>query len=121
MTLIQIFESRKEALNVEQVAELLGVSEKKIYRLAAAGVLPSFRVGSAIRFDGQDMADWLRRKKPSDNPLSLRRPQADGATSSDRKVQEGVMPDHIWRNRIRSLESALVVGSSLDGNAIKNS
>jgi len=65
MTLIEILESRQEALNVAQVAELLGISEKKVYHLAATGELPSFRVGKAIRFDPQDLADWLRRKKPS--------------------------------------------------------
>jgi excisionase family DNA binding protein len=62
MTLIEILESRGEALNVHQVAELLGVSEKKVYRLAAAGVLPAFRVGKSIRFDAQDVADWLRQR-----------------------------------------------------------
>lgn len=120
MTLIEILESRKEALNVEQVAELLGVSEKKIYRLAAAGALPSFRVGSAIRFDGQDIADWLRKKKPSDEQPTSRKLQKDGGPRLHPKGHEGILPDRIWRNKVRSLELALVAGSSSGGEA-KNS
>lgn|GEM_PF-2558127 len=116
MTLIEILESRKEALNTQQVAELLGVSEKKIYRLAAAGLLPSFRVGSAIRFDGQDIADWLRNKKPSNGQPRPRKLQRDGGSRSDRRGQEAGLPDHIWRHRIKSLESALGIDSSPDGN-----
>jgi excisionase family DNA binding protein len=65
MTLIETLESREEALNVRQVAELLGVSDKHIYELAAQGKLPAFRVGKAVRFDPQDVADWLRKRKPS--------------------------------------------------------
>lgn len=120
MTLIEIFESRKEALNVEQVAELLGVSEKKIYRLSAAGVLPSFRVGSAVRFDGQDMADWLRRKKPSDEQDSLRRMQKADGFKAKRNGSETVPPVHVWRDKIGPLEMALAMGSSAandDGNS----
>lgn len=105
MTLIEILERRGEALNVHQVAELLGVSEKKVYRLAAAGVLPTFRVGKAIRFDGQDVADWLRKSKPSGEKPGLRilhRSEASG-----RKGQQAGSPEHIWRGKVRSLETAL--------------
>lgn len=101
---------------MEQVAELLGVSEKKIYRLAAAGVLPSFRVGSAIRFDGQDMADWLRRKKPSDERPGPNKRQKDGGLRSGRRGQEGILPNHVWRHKVKSLESALAIDSLPDGN-----
>lgn len=112
MTLIEILESRKEALNVEQVAKLLGVSEKKIYRLTAAGVLPSFRVGNAIRFDGQDMADWLRRKKPSDDQNSPRRAKKAGGFEVKRNRSEAVPPAYVWRDKIGSLEMALAMDSS---------
>lgn len=107
MTLIEILEKQGEALNVHQVAELLGVSEKKVYRLAAAGVLPAFRVGKAIRFDGQDVADWLRRKKPSGEQSDSRMPQKRGASASDRNGEQASPPAHIWRGKVRSLETAL--------------
>ena len=64
MTLIQILESRREALTVQEVADLLGVSDKHIYEMIADGRLPAFHVGKSIRLDPQDVADWLRAKRP---------------------------------------------------------
>lgn len=64
MTLIQVLESREKALTVRETAELLGVSDKHIYELAAGGTLPAFHVGRSVRLDPQDVADWLRDKKP---------------------------------------------------------
>lgn len=63
MTLVEKLESRQEALTVQEVAEILGVSDKHIYEMAADGTLPSFHVGRSIRLDPQDVADWLRKKK----------------------------------------------------------
>jgi excisionase family DNA binding protein len=107
MTLIEILESREEALNAHQVAELLGLSKKKVYQMAATGRLPSFRIGKAVRFDAQDLADWLRKKKPSNEQPGLRRPQKEGGSRPDRKGQESGPPDHIWRGKVRSLEAGL--------------
>jgi excisionase family DNA binding protein len=64
MTLIQLLESRKKALTVHEMAELLGVSEKHIYEMTADGTLPAFHVGRSVRLDPQDIADWLRKKRP---------------------------------------------------------
>src|SRR5205809_7682419 len=64
MTLIQVLESRREALTVQEVANLLGVSDKHIYEMIADGRLPAFHVGKSIRLDPQDVADWLRAKRP---------------------------------------------------------
>jgi len=51
--LIQELESRHGAMKVSELTELLGVDDKHIYRMAARGQLPSFRVGGAVRFDPQ--------------------------------------------------------------------
>ncbi len=64
MTLIQLLESRKKALTVHEVAELLGVSDKHIYEMTADGTLPAFYVGRSVRLDPQDIADWLRKRRP---------------------------------------------------------
>lgn len=64
MTLIQLLESRKKALTVHEVAELLGVSDKHIYEMTADGTVPAFYVGRSVRLDPQDIADWLRKKRP---------------------------------------------------------
>jgi len=60
--LIQELEARHGAMKVSELTELLGVDDKHIYRMAARGQLPSFRVGGAVRFDPQEVANWLRQK-----------------------------------------------------------
>ena len=60
--LIELFESKHSALKVADLTEPLGMDDKTIYRMAARGLIPSFRLGGAIRFDPKEIADWLRRK-----------------------------------------------------------
>ena len=62
MNLIEQLEARGGAMKVAELCELLGVDDKHIYRMAARGSLPSFRVGGAVRFDPQEVAKWLRSK-----------------------------------------------------------
>ena len=82
LNLIQELESRHGAMKVSDLTELLGVDDKHIYRMAARGQLPSFRVGGAVRFDPQEVANWLRlkyggpvlpaKKDPRGEPASIR-------------------------------------------------
>ena len=117
MTLIEILEGLKEALDVHQMAELLSVSKRHIYELAADGSLPSFRVGKAVRFDPQDIADWLRKRKPPQEHASPRKSQRhEGA-----KLSRGeAVPAHVWRKKVNSLEAALVNENS-SADLTKNS
>lgn len=119
MTLIETLESREEALNVRQVAELLGVSDKHIYELVAQGKLPAFRVGKAVRFDPQDVADWLRKRKPS-NERQKPESQKHKGPKRTQSGEQSTAAAHIWRNRISSLEMALS-DSSANGTSVKNS
>jgi excisionase family DNA binding protein len=49
-------------MKVGELAALLRVTDKHVYKLVARGQLPSFRLGSAIRIDPRAVADLLRRK-----------------------------------------------------------
>jgi excisionase family DNA binding protein len=113
MTLIEILEDRKEALNVAQVAELLGISEKKVYHSVAAGLLPAFRVGKAIRFDPQNLADWLREKKPCGEQRSSNMTRKESAARSDRKGQTEGPFEQVLRGKVKSLETALALHNSV--------
>ena len=62
MLLAEIVEGKKEALRVADVAQILDVSIKKIYRMAAKGQIPSLKISSSIRFDPHDIAAWLRNQ-----------------------------------------------------------
>jgi len=50
------------ALNARQLAALLAVSKIVVYKLAKAGRLPSFRIGTCVRFDPKAVAAWLRAR-----------------------------------------------------------
>jgi excisionase family DNA binding protein len=51
------------AMNVRQVAELLAVDEKTIYRLVQRGELPGFKVAGAWRFAREDLDAWIEAQK----------------------------------------------------------
>jgi excisionase family DNA binding protein len=47
------------ALTAEELADLLKVSRLTILRRAKRGTIPSFRVGSCVRFDPANISKWL--------------------------------------------------------------
>lgn len=49
------------AMNAEEVAALLGMNQNTIRKQARSGDIPSFRVGTAIRFDPKELADWFTK------------------------------------------------------------
>jgi excisionase family DNA binding protein len=48
------------ALTAKEVAKLLNTSPITIYQHAQAGLIPSFKVGTLVRFDPAAVAKWLR-------------------------------------------------------------
>jgi excisionase family DNA binding protein len=50
------------AMNAEQLANILGVSEITIYKHAKAGKIPSFRIGTCVRFCPKTVADWIAKQ-----------------------------------------------------------
>lgn len=68
MILAEIVEGKKEALRVAEIARILDVSVKKIYRMTAKGQIPSLKISSSIRFDPHDIAVWLRSQSRA-NPM----------------------------------------------------
>lgn len=77
MNLIEQLESRNGAMKVSELCELLGVDDKHIYRMAARGALPSFHIGGSVRFDPQEVANWLRLKYGVVNGIPQRKPPAE--------------------------------------------
>lgn len=51
------------ALTVKQVAEMLSVNERTVYRMAQRGDLPAFKVAGTWRFLEQDIMGWIERQK----------------------------------------------------------
>jgi len=59
-SLPQRIEGIRRAITASEVAALLSVSPITVYKMAKAGRMPSFRVGTAVRFDPRALAEWLR-------------------------------------------------------------
>ena len=60
LTLADRIENFGRAMTATQVSAVLSVSRIIIYKLAKQHRLPSFRVGSCVRFDPRAVANWLR-------------------------------------------------------------
>jgi excisionase family DNA binding protein len=62
MSLADSIHGKSRALTVNDVATLLTVSERQVYKLAAQHRIPCFKIGGSIRFDPLVLASWLRQK-----------------------------------------------------------
>ena len=54
--------SDDEILTIKQVAEFLKVTDRTIYRLAAAKLIPAFKVGGTWRFSRAYLDRWIARQ-----------------------------------------------------------
>ena len=62
MSLASRINSFHRALTAEELAKLLQISRITILRRAKRGSIPSFRVGSCVRFDSAAIAKWLMQQ-----------------------------------------------------------
>lgn len=52
-------------LTIKEVADYLKVTERTIYRLAAAKQIPAFKVGGSWRFSQADIDEWIKQQSSS--------------------------------------------------------
>ncbi len=57
--------SKNEILTIKQVALYLRVTDRTIYRLAAAKKIPAFKVGGMWRFSRGDIDGWIAKQTAS--------------------------------------------------------
>ncbi len=50
-------------LSIDDVAGLLNVSRKTVYRLISRGELPAMRVGERLRFRPSEIHEYLERRR----------------------------------------------------------
>ena len=73
---LQLFFSSRY-LNIDQVAEILGVPKSFIYRRTARGhddPIPHYRLGAHLRFKLDDVEEWVERHRQepeSESPAAL--------------------------------------------------
>lgn len=58
-----------EILTVPEVADFLKVTERTIYRLAAAKRIPAFKVGGSWRFVRAEIDRWIRQQSADGRAL----------------------------------------------------
>jgi excisionase family DNA binding protein len=63
MKLVETLKNRTGALKVAEIAKLLSVTPQHIYKMAARGSIPSIRISGSVRFDPDEVAAWLQRKR----------------------------------------------------------
>jgi excisionase family DNA binding protein len=62
MTTLEQLQARRGLLTAEELAALLNVSEKTVYRWSKSGSLPSVRIGTLVRFEPATVSTWLRER-----------------------------------------------------------
>lgn len=55
-------------LNVKDVASLLKVNEKTVYRWLIQGKLPAYKIGSQYRFNRAELLEWVTSKQMNFSP-----------------------------------------------------
>ncbi len=60
LTLADRIERMGRALTAPELARILNVSKITIFKQAKARRIPSFRIGTCVRFDPRAVANWLR-------------------------------------------------------------
>ena len=70
--LTDCLDGKRHALVVTDIAELLKISERQVYKLVAAHRIPCFKIGGSIRFDPSAISVWLREKM---SPAGLEHPR----------------------------------------------
>ena len=61
LSLADRIEKFGRALTATELAEMLTVSRITIFKQAKAGRIPSFRIGTCVRFCPRSVALWLRK------------------------------------------------------------
>lgn len=55
-------------LTADELADVLRCQPEKVYRLAARGELPSYKVEGRRLFDKEEIAGWLRTRRDALRP-----------------------------------------------------
>ena len=55
--------SRLKLLNVQEIAELIGVKPSTIYQWTSQGFIPYVKIGKLVRFNVDTVMNWLSEKE----------------------------------------------------------
>ena len=58
----------QNTLNLKEVAELLGMSERTIYNWVQKKYIPSFKLGKSWRFNKSEILNWMESNRSAETP-----------------------------------------------------
>jgi excisionase family DNA binding protein len=62
MSIKERIDSFGRALEAKELATLFNVTEDLIYKQARTGVMPSFKIGTLVRFDPKALCEWIDKQ-----------------------------------------------------------
>lgn len=62
----------REVMDIRQAAHYLGISADSLYRYAATGFIPAFRLGNRWRFRKSRLEEWMDRRSGIEEPSEPR-------------------------------------------------
>ena len=74
-------EPEGDILTLDEVAAYLKAGKRTIYRLAASGEIPAFKLGGTWRFSRSDIESWIKQQSAS----SPERAASKALNKGDRK------------------------------------
>jgi excisionase family DNA binding protein len=60
--MLEELKAKRSAMTVKEIADILSLSPREIYRLAATNQIPHFRIGASVRFDARTVLVWLESR-----------------------------------------------------------
>jgi len=54
---------KSDQIRIKEVADILDVSEKTVYRMASEGEIPAFKIGGSWRFKRTEITEWLEKQR----------------------------------------------------------
>jgi excisionase family DNA binding protein len=70
-----------DILTLDEVAAYLKAGKRTIYRLAASGEIPAFKLGGTWRFSRSDIESWIKQQSAA----SPERAASKASSKGDRK------------------------------------
>lgn len=52
-----------DVMTIRELATYLKMAEKTLYRLAAEGSVPSFKIGGSLRFRKSEIDKWIKKQE----------------------------------------------------------
>jgi PTS system nitrogen regulatory IIA component len=112
-------------LNVRSAAQLLGVSETKIYEWVDEGIIPSFRIQDQVRFNRVELLEWAAARRMRVAPELFddeRRPANGSAFKLSKALAAGGIHRDIaaadGRSALRELGGRLPLPPGIDRSAV---